>query len=1174
MKEIITKQIAEICFSLISPEAIKKLAVAKIVTPELYDMEGYPVDGGLMDLRLGAIDPGVRCRTCGESMNRCPGHFGYIELARPVIHVKFVPLIELCLKACCEKCGRLLLSEKDRARFSPEKIKKAKTAKQCPFCGAKQEKIKVEKPTTFFAGKKRLFPNEIRERLVRIPDEDLLLLGIDPKTARPEWAILTVLLVPPVTTRPSITLETGERSEDSLTHKLGDILRANQRLLENLNAGAPGVIIEEVWDLLQHHVTTFFDNTLPQIPPARHRSGQPLKTLTERIKGKEGRIRHNLAGKRVNFSSRTVISPDPWIKLNEVGIPVEIARVLTVPERVTSTNISYMKELISKGDSWPGAAYLIKPDGRKYKITEELKKQLIDELEVGCIVERHLRDGDIVLFNRHPSLHRLSLMAHYARILPGHTFRLHPGTTHPYNADYDGDEMNVHVPQDEEARAEAKVLMDVNKHLTTAKDGSNVLGCKQDAITGLYLLSRSQMPRAEAIQLLVEIGLDTEKIKLPKTKQVSGLDIFSCLLPPINFGCKTKACLGKDCKWFNACKQESCPVNAYFKVVKGKVISGVIDKAVVGIETDSLIKELDKAVGRNAAMEIIDRIFKLGTLYLAKRGFSICLADVEASKKVKEETDRIIKDAERKVNELIEAYQKNKLELLPGKTAAETREIKIIKVLNDIRNRVEGVVKKEISLDNAANLMQASGSVGSILFITQMSAVVGQQVLWGKRIEHGYTKRTLSFFKQNDLSPAARGFIYSNFLKGLKPAEFFFAAITGRDSLTDTGLRTRKSGYLYRRIANTLQDVRVEYDGTVRDANGTIIQFQWGVDSIDPALQHLQKSITPGEAIGLVTAQSFGEPATQMTLNVFHFAGVSEMAISTGLPRLIEILDARKEPSTPSMQIYLESAYNNEKSAKRIAELIKEITLQEVASSFEINWAERKIRIGIDPSKAKELKVSQQEVSDALKQFPGKKFKLYSAQNAITLSFDEKTNFTDIYLTKEKLKQYRIKGIAGIKQILIEKKGNNFVIITAGSNLKEVFKIRGVDKTRTISNNIHEVNEVLGIEAARQVIINEIKHMMEQHGIHIDDRHIELVADMMCLTGEVKGTVRSGIIADKNSVIARASFETPIRHFVDAAITNTSDRLVSVIENIVLNQPVPVGTGLPCLLYTSPSPRD
>jgi len=482
MTEVIKKQVKALKFSLISPEQIKKVSAAKIVTPELYDIDGFPVDGGIMDLRLGAIDPGVRCRTCGGRLKECLGHVGSIELARPLMHIKYIPLIEMFLRSFCHKCGKLMLDDIKQEKLSPaERAKKARDKKKCPHCNEAQEKIKLEKPTSFFVGKRRIFPNEIRETLVLILDEEVKKIGVNPKTCRPEWAILSQMLVPSVTVRPSITLDSGERSEDDLTHKLSDIIRANQRLWENLNAGAPEVIIEDLWDLLQYHVTTFFDNNISRIPPARHRSGQPLKTITERIKGKEGRIRKNLAGKRVNFSGRTVVSPDPYIDINEVGIPLEVARIITVSEGITTINLEYIKELINKGGEYPGANYITRPDGRRKRITDDLKEEICNEIQPGYKIERHLQDGDIVLFNRHP-------MAHYVKVLPDKTFRIHPAAAFPYNADFDGDEVNIHSPQTEEARSEAKVLLDIKKNIISSKNNINLVGSIADAITGSYIL--------------------------------------------------------------------------------------------------------------------------------------------------------------------------------------------------------------------------------------------------------------------------------------------------------------------------------------------------------------------------------------------------------------------------------------------------------------------------------------------------------------------------------------------------------------------------------------------------------------------------------------------------------------------------------------------------------------
>ncbi len=354
MVEFTEKKIENVKFTIFSPEMVRKMSEIKVIVPDTYNEDGYPIDDGLMDQRMGVIDPGLRCKTCGGTVHNCPGHFGHIDLVRPVIHCEYARIITYVLKMTCSSCSRILVKKeldesevKEIIDLEGDAAANAKTlskVKKCPHCGAKQEDIKFEKPTTILEGKKVLQPIEIRERLIKIPDEDVRKMGLDPDSARPEWMVLTALPIPPVQMRPSIILETGERSEDDLTHKLVDIIRINQRLEANLNAGAPQLIIEDLWELLQYHCTTYFNNESANIPPARHRSGRPLKTLSQRLKGKEGRFRYNLSGKRVNFSSRTVVTPDPDISIDEVGVPQAVAEELTIPVHVTSWNIEECKK--------------------------------------------------------------------------------------------------------------------------------------------------------------------------------------------------------------------------------------------------------------------------------------------------------------------------------------------------------------------------------------------------------------------------------------------------------------------------------------------------------------------------------------------------------------------------------------------------------------------------------------------------------------------------------------------------------------------------------------------------------------------------------------------------------------------------------------------------------------
>src|SRR2546426_10047322 len=297
----VTKRTKAIKSALLTPDETRRMSATKIITADTYDDDGFPIDMGLMDSHLGVIEPGLRCKTCGGKVDDCPGHFGHIDLAMPVIHVGYVKDIKKLLQATCRKCGRLLLTKQQAEEFraemeqmeelggeqgiqyvTKETAREATERQRWPHCGEEQQKITLDKPTTFRENGHKLTPKEERERLQRIPNRGLHGLRVNPDVARPEGMILTALLLPPVTGRPAITLDSGDRSEDDLTHKLVDVLRINQRLRENRDAGAPQLIVEDLWELLQYHVTTYFDNQTSGIPPARHRSGRPLKTLVQR----------------------------------------------------------------------------------------------------------------------------------------------------------------------------------------------------------------------------------------------------------------------------------------------------------------------------------------------------------------------------------------------------------------------------------------------------------------------------------------------------------------------------------------------------------------------------------------------------------------------------------------------------------------------------------------------------------------------------------------------------------------------------------------------------------------------------------------------------------------------------------------------------------------------------
>ncbi|WP_048148943.1 DNA-directed RNA polymerase subunit A' [Palaeococcus ferrophilus] len=876
------KVIGNIEFGILAPQEIRKMSAAEITVPDTYDDDGYPIEGGLMDKRLGVIDPGLRCETCGARAGECPGHFGHIELARPVIHIGFVKSILRALETTCRECGRILLTDEeieeymnkfevigdrrtDRNKLIKEIHKKGKERKTCPHCGAPQFTIKLEKPSIFWEHRKdeegneykhRMMPSEVRDRLEKIPDKDLKLLGFHPENSRPEWMVLTVLPVPPVTSRPSITLENGIRAEDDLTHKLVDIIRINNRLKTNIEAGAPQLIIEDLWDLLQYHVTTYINNETVGVPAAKHKSGRPLKTLSQRLKGKEGRFRGNLSGKRVNFSARTVISPDPMISINEVGVPIKVAMELTVPEKVTEFNYEKLKKLVMNGpDKYPGANYVLDPLGRRIRLMETNREAVVEMLDIGWTVERHLMDGDIVLFNRQPSLHRMSIMAHRVRVMPYRTFRLNLAVCPPYNADFDGDEMNLHVPQTEEAQAEAMILMQVQYHIMSPRFGGPIIGGIQDHISGGYLLTRegAYFTRLEVEQMLTFAGIDVETLPEPDKVENgvelwSGKTIFSMLLPKDftiwyenKLGCADK----EKCEKLKRAIEEKLVLSddevreladdGFVYIRNGKLLSGAIDKSAYGKEGGKILDLIIREYGVEEGRKFLDRVTKLAIYVITHRGFTTSIEDEDLPQEAIERIREIVRVAEERVGQLIEAYQRGELEPLPGKTLEETLENLIMQKLAEARDQAGDIASQYLGMNNSAVIMAKTGARGKILNIAQMAAILGQQSIRGKRLYRGYRGRVTSHFKSGDLSARAKGFVVNSYKSGLTPTEYFFHAMGGREGLVDTAVRTAQSGYMQRRLINALQDLKVDYDGTVRDPTGIIVQFQYGEDGIDPS---------------------------------------------------------------------------------------------------------------------------------------------------------------------------------------------------------------------------------------------------------------------------------------------------------------------------------------------------
>ncbi|UCG45048.1 MAG: DNA-directed RNA polymerase subunit A'', partial [Candidatus Bathyarchaeota archaeon] len=677
-------------------------------------------------------------------------------------------------------------------------------------------------------------------------------------------------------------------------------------------------------------------------------------------------------------------------------------------------------------------------------------------------------------------------------------------------------------------------------------------------------------------------------------------------------------------------------------VIKNGILEqGVIDRSSIGAEqSESLLHRIIKDYGAQHGRQFLNRICQLLKLFMSMRGFTYSFDELELSNPVQRKINQIIQTSEERVQELIKDFQGGTLPRLPGQTPTESFEIYVMNELAKARDRAGRTADRAFDEENSGMIMTRTGARGSSLNVGQITACVGQQSVRGKRIMRGYVERALPHFKKGDPAPKARGFVYSCYRSGLDPIEFFFHAMGGREGLVDTAVRTQQSGYMQRRLINALEHLRIEYDGTVRNSIGDIVQFRYGEDGVDPAksdhgkavnvsrlieqirildekgkpappqfieqsLSKVEKQLTPilleklrngltkakltregvdqtvnltlgsyhralvepGEAVGIVSAQSIGEPGTQMTLRTFHYAGVREQNVTLGLPRLIEIVDARRTPSTPIMTIHLDKEHRKSKEkATEVARRVICTTVEDITDEMYIDAAQDEVVVRLDTAIMDERDVSLDKLDDVF-EIPNCSLR----RKGVQLHFKPKKP-VDLRKLLSRVSKHLVKGVADIHRVLVTEEERNWVVRTDGSNLSSVLEVHGVDPEKTVTNHIHETAKTLGIEAARSLVIKEAIGVLEEQGLDVDVRHVMLVADIMTETGDVRQIGRHGISGEKASVLARAAFEITVPNIVDAAIKGEMDPLRGVTENVIVGQSIPIGTGL-VELYMSPIRR-
>jgi DNA-directed RNA polymerase II subunit RPB1 len=1352
-------------------DEIKALAVVKVTNPSSYD-RGVPKTDGVNDARMGLIDHTVRCPTCFKA--NCDQHFGYVDLARPVYRLGSINTVIMILRTVCRECAKPKFKcgldaepeglvahtigspSREKLRVLSEACRNKFT---CLWCGAPQP-VYSKRERTFVDATYR--PRELNSDFVKqrgpeytsflksryMPDDAASVLhgictltqralGID----RPTSLLCKLQIVPPPIIRPSNFVgETKVRSENDLTVAIQDIVRSNLELKGLIELKAPH---ESAHDKLQVMVSGLVNHAIKRtaaqnglLPLVTATSKRKVIDLKCRLNGKKARVRGNLNGKRVDQSGRTVISGDASHDIDELGVPTSMMNKLTFPEMVTSINAHTMVNAVIIGSYSNGGALAVRSPGNSLDhviwlpiLDREARIDLASQLRPGWIVERHLVDGDWVLFNRQPSLWKASMMAFKCYRVDGLTCKLPLPVTRAFNADFDGDEMNIHALQGYEAIAEAQELMGVSHQIVTAQSNSVIIGLVQDSLVGAYRITSQDcfFSYYDALDILSALHYYAPQTKrdesqyrdtsvrsstfiVPSLKQpailkapgaprglFTGKQLTSCLLPfTVSFNKNPDFC-------------DMLGTNGL--VIKhGQILCGRLAKTHLGASSTGLVYSVWRLYGPGGAHKFISDAQRFFVKHLCHDGPSQSIIDCMMSHE--SVTLAIL------AKHLGRSDSVLNLELPEAIKEAKSSAI-LQETLRSVGASVLSNVRSESALANCVN----SGSKGNVMNIAQIGGCVGQQTVYGRRVPLRQTRlgpRTLIYYAPGDLRAEARGFISNSYMSGLSPAEFFEHQMAGREGIVATAVNTSESGYNQRRMIKGQESQCLGYDGTVRVSSNVIIQTSYGGDDLDGSrlerikltwlftdlyhiksiffekaleaarkyviwrantlkdldlqvpcgisvgplitskpddeeasfdqvashvlsvharhhsakkalmnisvaclllqcaerwpiskvdLQTITKLYTkaivnPGEGVGPLGATCIGEPSMQMTLNVFHYAGISDKNVTiTGLPRFKQLINGVDTYETANMSAALRDFTNVDEalqiSTVRLSEIlngIPEYKLVEAHEGFGLFNGMRgplSTKFSCDESNVS-IKIT---LFLSWPQCARRNIKTQAVVKALrdTLSFDailcagphsygtSKGPMIEIFLApwikascasaivEALCTQQQVRGLDYIKNSIVfqEKQWtldgqahSRHIVETEGSNMVDLAKCPFLVPESIKSSNVVEVATFLGISAGLVVLQSELHKVLSFDSAYIDSRHTWLLADTMGRSGVLSAMNRHHMELLGSSLLQRASFEQSLDVFEEGATFGLSDNLAGATERIITGQPVCMGTGL------------
>ncbi len=1480
-------RIKGIQYNVWTTEQIRKESVVQISNPHMYDKD-IPNANGLFDLHTGTVDKELDCLTCHSNMRECPGHWSHIELPIACWHALFYKATIKILHCICWHCSRILIGPDDeRVRLLNQQFPKSedrlremsklcRSQRTCRFehesfrsvnplyaygCGRPTIKFKFENfilrmktaTTTTNPYDDVVYPDDVLRIFHRMPEFQFQLLGL---STNPEHTIQLVVPVPPPIIRPPVVTERKTRGDDDVTRRLQDIVRVcasierqRRNNTNNNNIGTACATVSVVdsnskadgsdisvngdfydyhrrvrnytfqqWYALQVNVTSYYigDIIVKEKDFVKRSTRQKrLKYLSNRIQGsnntKEGRMRMNMSGKRTNQSGRSVISPDPNISIDEIGLPLRTAIVLTYPVTVNRYNFVQMQKYVRNGPyKYPGARFIKKRSSNTTSVNDKIDLRIaklpsMRELEYGDVVDRHLIDGDVLIFNRQPSLHRMSMMTHRVRVLSeGLTFRMNPCATTPYNADFDGDEMNIHVVQSQRGQAEMRELMHLP--LVSEQASEPVFKLVQDAILGCKLLSHDDVrfTRETYFQICMESRLEDvylERVTVPEPV-FTGRSLLQLVLPKDFF-----------------IKTPDISIDNRVPIWEYGVFNASTSKKIIHY----LWLDYDRYVTRDA----IDRFQLLACAYLSRYGFSIGYDDALSLRN--------------HVKPLLEATCERFVEnnANPAGAFSESTLLQHQRAMvSETASLISPLLKEHVSPTNRFRMMIDAGAKGSELNLQHVVAYIGQQDVNGRPVRRMIDNtRTLPHYAPYHTDPRASGFLDANYADGLSASQFNQGCQSGREGLIDTAVKTSNTGYIQRRLIKAMEELRVAYDGTIRNANGAIIQFSYGDDDFNgqfleryklhvtdcsdiefgekysqypevyslwmhtirdtitkrkdkrvtvpfdiyrilnkygnvsepttpsipipieqflkrfkphlPLLsefiiricaidfsqkwnQEVEKEIYrrwsaarthPGDMNGTIAAQSVGEPATQMTLNTFHYAGVSSKNVTLGIPRLTELIDMTKHIKTPSVSVYfrnssLENVLKYNLKQSMAYDYIDQLYLThtyDYTKKTSFNWTDHgrvydmskytrmALELHVNCARFMETRLSvfdwKARIEYACRRYYGKlvasidyplvcfggiydgrimyvrlaKVLLVNNTNKLVaetkktprvepetepehepdvvganadldcepepetleddvvddledmddddyndaisepevdvdselddaipeddvIESDDDMNNTDTdgsdimddndetsliedtttpivtnideqqlfdRFVRTILQNTIVSGIRGVRQTHITRtpETDDWFIETESENtLLDIMSVFGVDPYRCVTNDVIEVQSVLGLEAACRVLFEEIRNVLSFDGCYVNDRHPKLLVDTMAYYGSLQPVTRHGVNKYESSTLKKSTFEQPLDTFVNSGIHSAHDEMQGVTENLMMGQSGSMGT--------------